>query len=193
MSSTDSCLQYRQLFRAQSAVYCNSAPTNTWRTHCTLFSAITHTSNAGCVIKQATVTWCFVKNSFLMSDTKLGGGVEFPKFCVKSVWIQTQPSPHPLATIPIPLTCVKCLRSTMPYVSVRKFRIQNHLHSHFNPAHGFKNVQIFLQAKGSTSQLNSINCAVINHMTLNGCVVSKTSCPAELVEIPMGNGRVFRV
>ena len=30
-------------------------------------------------------------------------------------------------------------------------------------------------------------------MTLNGCVVSKTSCPAELVEIPMGNGRVFRV
>ena len=71
--------------------------------------------------------------------------------------------------------------------------LQNHLHSHFNPAHGFKNVQIFLQAKGSTSQLNSINCAVINHMTLNGCVVSKTSCPAELVEIPMGNGRVFRV
>ena len=71
--------------------------------------------------------------------------------------------------------------------------LQNHLHSHFNPAHGFKNVQIFLQAKGSTSQLNSINCAVINHMTLNGCVVSKTSCPAELVEIPMGNGRVFHV
>ena len=122
MSSTDSCLQYRQLFRAQSAVYCNSARTNTWRTHCTLFSAITHTSNAGCVIKQATVTWCFVKNSFLMSYTKLRIGVEFPKSCVKSVSIQTQQSPQPLARLPIPLTCVKCLRSTMPYVSVRKFR-----------------------------------------------------------------------
>ena len=24
--------------------------------------------------------------------------------------------------------------------------LQNHLHSHFNPAHGFKNIQIFLQA-----------------------------------------------
>ena len=116
MSSTDSCLQYRQLFRAQSAVYCNSARTNTWRTHCTLFSAITHTSNAGCVIKQATVTWCFVKNSFLMSLTKLRSGVEIPKLCVKSVSIQTQQSPHPLATVP-----VKCLRSTMPYVRVRKF------------------------------------------------------------------------
>ena len=70
--------------------------------------------------------------------------------------------------------------------------LQQYLHSNFDPAIGPQNIRIFRQSKNSSS--NSINCFVeTNHMTLNGCVLGQSSCPAELVEIPLQNGRVFRV
>ena len=70
--------------------------------------------------------------------------------------------------------------------------LQNHLHAHFNPAQGYNNVKIFNQGKGSTVNHNSMHCTIsISQMTLNGCVVGKSSCPCELIEVPLPNGSIF--